>query len=325
MSTAAAPSIRPSGFPHLGTRRIAITGATGLIGRALVSFLTSAGHEVLRITRQPRASGASDAGAPVRDVAWDPEQDQLDGAALEGVDVVVHLAGAPVSERWTPAHKRAIRESRVRGTALLASTLARLSRRPSVLVSTSAVGFYGDGGDTLLTEESPSGRDFLSAVARDWEAATQQAGDAGIRVAIARLGLVLSPDGGALGKLLVPFRMGAGGRIGDGQQWQSWITLDDTVGALEHLAFTDSARGPFNIVAPNPVRNEEFAHVLGHVLHRPAVVPVPAFALKLAFGEMAEAVLLAGQRASCERLVASGYQFRHPTLEQGLRFELSRE
>jgi uncharacterized protein len=323
VSTTAAPAARTSGFPQLGSRRIAITGATGLVGRALVSFLTDAGHEVLRITRQPRPPGAP--AAPGRDVAWDPMQSRLDAAALEGVDVVIHLAGAPVSERWTAEHKRAIRESRVRGTALVASTLARLTRRPAAMVSISAVGYYGDGGDTLLTEDSPAGRDFLGGVARDWEAATHPAADAGIRVAIARLGLVLSPDGGALARLLPPFRLGAGGRIGDGQQWQSWIALDDTVGALEHLAFTEGARGPFNIVAPNPVRNEEFAHVLGHVLHRPAIVPVPGFALKLAFGEMAEAVLLAGQRASCERLLASGYQFRHPTLEGALRFELSRE
>jgi uncharacterized protein len=325
VSTTAAPAARTSGFPQLGTRRIAITGATGLVGRALVEFLTGAGHEVLRLTRQPRAAAAGTAGASVRDVAWDPMQGRLDAAALEGVDVAIHLAGSPVSERWTAEHKREIRESRVRGTALLASTLARLTRRPAALVSISAVGYYGDGGDTLLTEDSPPGRDFLAGVARDWEAATGPAADAGIRVAIARLGLVLSPFGGALAKMLPPFRLGAGGKIGDGQQWASWIALDDTVGALEHLAFTDGARGPFNLVAPHPVRNEEFAHVLGHVLHRPAIVAVPAFALKLAFGEMAEAVLLAGQRVSCERLVASGYRFRHATLEDALRFELSRE
>ena len=320
MSISAAPVARTTAFPTLGTRRVAVTGATGLIGRALVAFLIDSGHEVLRLTRRPnRTDGV------VRDVGWDPASGQIDAAALEGVDVVVHLAGEPVSERWTAERKQAIRDSRVRGTGLLASTLGRLTRRPSVLVSTSAVGYYGDGGDRVLDESSPPGRDFLSGVARDWESATQPAAEAGIRVAIGRLGIVLSPQGGALAKLLVPFRMGAGGRIGDGLQWQSWISLDDTVGALEHLAFTDSANGPYNLVAPTPVRNDDFAHMLGHVLHRPALVPVPAFALKLAFGEMAEAVLLAGQRASCDRLVASGYQFRHPTLEEALRFELSRD
>ena len=322
MSTTAAPTERTTRFPDAGRRRIAITGGTGLLGSALVQFLAGAGHEPVVLTRRPRP------GQGVAEVGWDPERGVLAAADLAGVDAVVHLAGAPVSERWTPEHKREILESRVKGTRLVAETLARMGAAgtaPRVLVSASAVGYYGDGGDTLLTEDSPPGRDFLAGVARDWEAATGPAADAGVRVAIARLGLVLSPDGGALAKLLTPFRMGAGGRIGDGRQWQSWISLDDTVGALEHLAFTDGARGPFNVVGPNPVRNAELARVLGHVLNRPALVPVPAFALKLAFGEMAEAVLLAGQRASCERLVASGYQFRHATLEEALRFELSRE
>ena len=230
-----------------------------------------------------------------------------------------------MSERWTPEHKRAIRESRVRGTALLATTLSRLTKRPAVLVSTSATGYYGDGGDRVLDESSPPGRDFLAGVARDWEAAAMPAEDAGIRVAIPRLGVVLSPRGGALQKLLPPFRMGAGGKVGSGDQWMSWIALDDVVGAIEHLLFTDMARGPFNLVAPHPATNAEFAHTLGHVLHRPSIMTVPAFALKLAFGEMAEAMLLAGQRVSCAKLVAAGYAFRHPTLEQALRHELSRE
>jgi uncharacterized protein (TIGR01777 family) len=257
-------------------------------------------------------------------VAWDPSRGEIDAAALEGVDAVIHLAGESVSERWTAEHKRAIRDSRMKGTSLLAATLARLPRRPSVLVSISAVGYYGDGGDRVLDESLPPGRDFLGGVARDWEAATGAAADAGSRVASARQGGVLSPRGGALARLLPPFRLGGGGKIGDGRQWMSWIALDDAIGALEHLVFTDEARGPFNVVAPQPVTNAQFAHALGHVLHRPAIMTVPEFALKLAFGEMAEAMLIAGQRASCERLVASGYRFRHPELEQALRFELSR-
>lgn len=322
MSTSSLPdaNARVSAFPDVGARRIAVTGATGLLGGALVPFLAGAGHEILRVTRRPRPPAGR-----VRDVAWDPTAGTIDAAALEGVDAVVHLAGESVSERWTAEHKRAIRESRMRGTALLVSTIARLTRRPTVLVSMSATGYYGDGGDRVLDEGAPPGRDFLASVARDWEAAAMPAEDLGLRVAIARMGIVLTPRGGALHKLLPPFRMGAGARIGSGDQWMSWIALDDAVGAIEHLLFTDSARGPFNLVAPAPVTNAQFAHVLGQVLHRPAVMTMPAFAIKLAFGEMAEAMLLAGQRVSSARLVAAGYTFRHPTLEQALQFELSRE
>jgi hypothetical protein len=320
---ATATAARTSAFPHVRDRRIAITGATGLLGTALVPFLTGAGHEVVRVTRRPAAAAQLPAG--VRDIGWDPERGELDARALEGVDAVVHLAGAPVSERWTEEHKREIRDSRVKGTRLLMETLARLTTRPGVLVSASAVGYYGDGGDQLMHETSPAGQGFLADIAREWEAATQPAVDAGMRVVNARLGILLSPHGGALAKLLPPFRMGGGGRIGSGQQWLSWIALDDTVGAFEHLLFTEAARGPFNIVAPQPARNEEFGHVLGHVLHRPAVVNVPAFAIRLLFGEMADAMLLAGQRVSCDKLVTSGYRFRFPSLEQALRFELSRE
>ena len=321
MSTSATADIaeRTTAFPGVGSRRIAITGATGLVGGALVPFLTAAGHEVLRVTRRPRSPQGR-----VRDVAWEPSRGEIDAAAFEGVDAVVHLAGAPVSERWTADHKREIRDSRMKGTSLLAATLAGLTRRPSVLVSTSAVGYYGDGGDRVLDEKQPPSRDFLGGVARDWEAATGPAADAGIRVAIARLGVVLSPRGGALARLLPPFRLGGGGKIGDGRQWMSWIALDDVIGALEHLLFTEEARGPFNLVAPQPVTNAQFAHALGHVLHRPAIMTIPEFALKLAFGEMAEAVLIAGQRVSCAKLVASGYRFRHPELEEALRYELSR-
>lgn len=320
MSTTAVAAARTTGFPHLTGRRIAITGATGLLGSALVPFLTGAGHDVVRITRRP--------GAPegrVRDIGWDPDAGRLDAAALEGTDVVIHLAGAPVSERWTEAHKREIRDSRVNGTTLLATTLAGLTRPPSVLVSASASGYYGDGGERVLDEDAPPADDFLARVGRAWEAATRPAADAGIRTVITRLGVLLSPHGGALARLLPPFRMGGGGTLGSGQQWLSWIALDDCVGAIEHLAFTETARGPYNVVAPSPVRNEEFGQVLGHVLHRPALMTVPAFALKVMFGEMAEAMLLAGQRLSCERLLATGFQFRHPRLEQALRFELSRE
>lgn len=319
MSTIAALVERRTAFPDVGRRRIAITGATGFLGTALLDFFGAAGHELLRLTRRP-----SSGGGRYVDVGWDPAGGQVDAAALEGVDVVIHLAGASVGERWTPAQKRAILDSRVQGTTLISTTLARLTRPPRVLVSASAVGYYGDGGDRLLDESAPPANDFLGMVAQQWEGATRAAEEAGIRVVHGRIGLPLSPHGGALERMLLPFKLGGGGRIGSGRQWMSWIALDDMVGAVEHLAFTESARGPFNVVAPNPVRNEEFAHTLGRVLNRPALVPAPAFALRLMFGEMAEAVLLAGQRVSCEKLVASGYRFRFPTLEEALRYELSR-
>jgi uncharacterized protein (TIGR01777 family) len=319
VSTTVAAAERSTAFPDIGPRRIAITGATGFLGSALVDFFSGAGHELLRLTRHP-----SSAPGKARDVAWDPARGELDPRALEGVDVVIHLAGASVSERWTESHKRAIRDSRVQGTSLVARTIAGLAKRPSVLVSASATGYYGDGGDRVLEEASPSGRDFLAGIAREWEASTRPAEDADIRVVHTRLGLLLSPHGGALAKMLPPFKLGGGGKMGSGQQWMSWIALDDAVGAIEHLAFTESARGAYNVVAPNPVRNEEFAHALGHALGRPAIVPVPGFALRLLFGEMAEAMLLAGQRASSAKLEASGYRFRFPTLEAALRHELSR-
>ena len=299
--------------------RVVVTGATGLLGQALVPQLVAAGAAVTRLTRRP---GSVPSGPGITDAAWDPARGTIDTNALDGVDAVIHLAGEPVSERWTTAHKQAIRDSRVQGTRLLAESLARLGRRPSVLVSASAIGIYGDGGDRELTEQSPAGTDFLGTVAREWEAATAPAEQAGIRVAHARFGVILSPDGGALARLLPPFRMGGGGKIADGLQWMSWIARDDAVGAVTHLVTADAARGPVNIVAPNPVRNAEFSQVLAHVLHRPALVTVPAFALRLMFGEMADAVLLAGQRVSGARLAALGYACRWPTLDAALRHEL---
>lgn len=303
-------------------QRVVVTGGTGFLGQALVPQLVAAGATVTRLTRRP---GSAPAAAGVTDAAWDPEGGTIDAGALDGADAVVHLAGEPVSERWTAAHKRAIRESRVLGTRLLAESLARLERRPAVLVSASANGIYGDGGDRELTEDMPPATDFLGTVAREWEAATAPAADAGIRVAIARFGMILSPEGGALARLLPPFRLGGGGKIGDGHQWMSWIARDDAVGAVRHLVATDAARGPVNIVTQNPVRNAEFSETLGHVLHRPALMTVPAFALRLMFGEMADGILLISQRVSGARLAALGYACRWPTLEAALRHELHAE
>jgi uncharacterized protein (TIGR01777 family) len=237
---------------------------------------------------------------------------------------VIHLAGDPVSERWTAEHKRAIRESRVKGTGLLARALAGLARPPKVLVTASAVGYYGDGGDRLLDESSPAGSDFLAQVSREWEAAAAPAAERGIRVAHARFGLVLSPAGGALAKLLPSFKLYGGGKLGSGRQWTSWIALDDVIGALHHILFTDSLSGPVNVVAPNPVTNEQFGKTLGRVLGRPSAVTVPAFVIRAMFGEMADAMLLAGQRVVPRKLLESGFEFRFPELEAALRWELGK-
>jgi len=295
---------------------VAISGATGLIGSALVARLRARNVRVRRLVRTARREAPDD-------IVWDPMRNVLSPADLEGADAVVHLAGEPLAHRWTAARKRAIRESRVRGTELIARTIAALDRRPRVLLSGSAVGIYGDRGDEPLDEQSALGTDFLAGVAREWESASAPAADAGVRVTLLRTGIVLSPKGGALERLLTPFRLGVGGPIGSGRQWMSWISLDDHVRAMEHALATTGLHGPVNLVSPNPVTNAEFASVLGRVLSRPALVPVPAFALELAYGEMARATILAGQRVLPNALLSAGFHFAHPTLEQALRFELA--
>jgi uncharacterized protein (TIGR01777 family) len=296
---------------------VAVTGATGLIGSALVARLRSGGHTVRRVVRSSRGAGPSD-------VLWNPERGELDAQALGGVDAVVNLAGAPITRRWTAARKRAIHESRVRSTELLARAIAGLQRKPRVLLSGSAVGFYGDRGDEVLDEASGPGADFLARVAADWEAATGPAVSAGIRVVTLRTGVVLAPHGGALAKLLPIFRLGGGGPLGSGRQWMSWISLEDHVRATEHALVTESFRGPANLVAPNPVTNAEFADTLGRVLSRPAALRVPAVALELLYGEMARGTLLASQRAMPVALSASGFKFERPGLEGALRAMLHR-
>ncbi len=298
--------------------RIAITGASGLIGRVLSAFLTTGGHSVHPIVRRAPREG---------EIGWDPAAGRLDAAALEGCDAVIHLAGENVAGgRWTRSRRRRIRESRQRGTGLIAETIAKLERPPRVLVSATAIGIYGERGDEALSESSapaPPGR-FLADVCREWEAATEPARRAGVRLALPRFGVVLSPAGGALGKMLPFFRAGAGGPAGNGRQWMSWISLDDAIGAIHHALFTDTLSGPFNAVGPAPVTNRAFAETLGRVLGRPALLPVPAVALRLIFGEMAQETILASARVLPDRLLASGYAFRHPTLEAALRFELGR-
>jgi len=302
----------------VGSPRIVVTGATGLIGSALVPTLTTRGYDVRRVTRSAHIARAGD-------IKWAPDNGTLDPAALEGSFAVIHLAGEGVAARWTPDRRRRIRESRLNGTRLLAETLAKLRSRPQLLISMSAVGYYGDRGDELLTEESSGGGDFLAEVGREWESAASPARDAGIRVVHPRMGIVLSRRGGALGKMLPFFRFGLGGRMGSGRQWMSWIAMTDVVEAMLHVIATPTLSGPVNFVAPNPVRNTEFAKTLGEVLHRPAVMPAPAFALKLIFGEMARGTILASQRVQPQRLVASGFRFPHEHLDDALRHELAKK
>jgi uncharacterized protein len=297
--------------------KVIVTGSTGLVGRALVRSLLADGHEVTRLVR----GGAQGFRAPgTAAVHWDPERGEIDAKELEGHDAAVHLAGESIAEgRWDDEKKRRILESRVKGTRLLAEALAGLNVKPKVLVSASAVGFYGDRGDETVREESASGTDFLSEVCREWEKATLQASQAGLRVVHLRIGVVLDAEGGALAKMLTPFKLGVGGRVGSGRQYMSWITLEDLVGVIRRAIEDESLRGPVNAVAPRPVTNAEFTKALGRVLGRPTVFAVPAFAARLAFGEMADALLLAGARVEPARLNEAGHQFKHTEIEGALR------
>ena len=298
-----------------GALHIAITGSHGLIGRELVPFLTTGGHRVTALVRGQASQGQ---------VSWDPSADSFDASALDGVDAVVHLAGENVATaRWTEAQKQRVLESRVHSTRVLCEGLARLPSPPRVLVSASAIGFYGDRGDEMLDEGSPSGSGFLPRVARLWEAASEPAA-AGIRVVHLRFGVVFSPRGGALAKMLTPFRMGGGGVVGNGRQFWSWISLDDAACAVHHALMTDSVHGPVNAVAPDSVTNREFTKTLARVLSRPSITPLPAFAARIALGEMADELLLSSTRVRPKQLLDSGYEFRHDSLEDALRHMLGR-
>ncbi len=306
--------------------RTGITGATGLIGRTLSRELITRGHEVVAITRRDGLPSGLPRGAEV--VRWNPETPEGGGAALDegiaGLDALVHLAGEPVGKRWSAVRKRRIRESRVEGTRILVAALARSKNPPDRFLAASAIGYYGPRGDEVLDEEASSGSDFLAEVCQEWEAAASsargRARDSGIETASLRIGVVLSREGGALAAMLPPFRLGAGGRLGTGRQWMAWIHIADAAAAIVQLleAPAGSLAQAYNLTAPEPARNADFTKTLGRVLRRPTVFPAPAFAMRLALGEMADSLLLSGQRVIPRRLLAAGFGFRFPKLEPAL-------
>jgi uncharacterized protein (TIGR01777 family) len=294
--------------------KILISGLSGMVGSSLGAFLTGGGHEVVGLSRNPGST----------DIGWKPLEGEIDKHGLEGVDAVVHLAGENIAKRWTENQKRLIRDSRVKGTTLLCETLADMPSPPKVLVSASAIGYYGDRGDEILTESSPPAEGFLPEVCLEWEAACEPARNKGIRVVNLRMGVILSPEGGALAKMLLPFKMGVGGKVGSGSQYWSWIALDDVVGAIHHALMEQDLNGPVNATAPHPCTNYEFTKTLGKVLSRPTLFPMPKFAARLALGEMADDLLLASARVVPERLQKTGYSFRFPNLEDALRHLLGK-
>src|SRR6185312_13383731 len=297
--------------------KILVSGSHGLVGSAFIDSVRKDGVEVYSLVR----------GAPKSDleIEWHPNHADLKVSDIEGMDVVVQLAGESIAEgRWSDDKKKRIRDSRVNGTAMLSRALVKLNRPPQVFVCASAIGYYGSRGDEVLTEASSPGDDFLSSVCVEWEQATEPASNKGIRTVKARFGIILSTDGGALAKMLPPFRMGVGGRVGDGKQWMSWIALDDVVSGLRFVIETDEMSGPVNFVAPNPVTNSEFTKSLGKALSRPTIFPIPAFAVRVAFGEMADALLLSSTRVNPVELTKAGYDFSHPHLAEALQSVLAK-
>jgi uncharacterized protein (TIGR01777 family) len=297
--------------------KVAISGAIGLIGTALRESLAADGIQIVALSRSP-------AIPPLETITWDVENGRFDASRLEDVDAVVHLAGEPIAQRWNDARKKAIRESRVKSTRLLIEGLKSLKRRPKVLISGSAIGFYGDRGDETLVESSPAGTGFLPETCQAWEHAAMEAMGLGIRTAVLRTGIVLSTKGGALKKMLLPFRLGAGGPVGGGRQWMSWIHIDDLVGAIRHILQKDEIMAAVNGVAPEPATNAEFSKALGRALSRPAFLPAPAFALRIAFGEMSS-IVLEGQKVLPKKLLDTGYRFRFPQLSGALEDILARK
>ncbi len=292
--------------------KILVSGSSGLIGSALTPYFINKGHNVSKLIRKKL-------GKKDNEIYWEPKRNEIEASKLEGFDVVVHLSGENVFGFWTSKKKQQINDSRVKSTTLLCDTLSKLERKPRLLACASAIGFYGDRGDEVLSEESEAGTGFLAEVTKKWESATSVASKNGIRVVNLRIGAVLSPKGGALEKMLLPFRLGLGGKIGSGRQYMSWISIDDVCGSIYHTIVTDSLRGPVNIVSPKPVTNEEFTNVLGLILNRPTFLSIPSFLLKSLVPEMANEVLLSSSRVIPSRLKASGYNFKYPTLDKALR------
>lgn len=292
--------------------KILISGASGLVGKAAGEALRADGRRVGRFVR-PGGNLSR------RDVRWDPASGLIDADAVEGADAILHLAGASIAgARWTEARKEILYNSRVDATRILVEAVGKLRRKPRVLLAASAVGYYGNRGDEVLTESSASGDGFLAELARDWEAESLRAESLGVRVVLLRFGMILAARGGALLRMVTPFKLGLGGRLGSGQQWMSWIALEDVIGVIRAALNDENIRGPVNVVSPNPVRNAEFTRALARVLHRPAIFQAPAFALRLALGDMADELLLASQRSLSQKLLASGYAFRFPELEPAL-------
>jgi uncharacterized protein (TIGR01777 family) len=301
--------------------KILVTGSTGLVGNALVSALVKDGHTVCRLMRpESLVAGGTKDGF---NVAWNPATGELGGAAV-GADAVVNLAGASIAGgRWTARRKELLRSSRVDSTRALVTALAKMNARPSVLVSASAIGIYGNRGDEVLTEDSSAGAGFLTELTREWEAEALKAEALGVRVVLARFGIVLAREGGALAKMMTPFKLGVGGKLGSGQQWMSWVTLEDVVGIIRMAIEKGEVRGAVNVVAPGAVQNAEFTKALSKALHRPAIFPAPAFALRLALGEMADALLLSSQRVAPSRLEQQGYRFLYADLASALKSVLA--
>jgi len=299
---------------------ILISGASGLVGGALTKALRADGQSVAHFVRTAAAAVArAELPAASDDVRWDPARGEIDVAAIEGADAVIHLSGASIaSGRWNAARKELLRASRVDSTRLLVRAMAASGQKPRAFLCASAIGIYGNRGDEILNESSAPGTDFLSGVAREWEAEARRAEESGIRTVVLRFGVILAAEGGALPRMAMPFRFGVGGRLGSGKQWMSWIALEDVVGATRAVLGDEQISGPVNLVAPHPVRNKEFTPVLARVLHRPAVIPAPAFALRLALGEMADALLLVSQRVQPDRLLAGRFAFRYGELEPAL-------
>ena len=298
--------------------RILISGSTGFVGTALIEALEREGHSIVRLAR-PGTESKQTGSATSQTILWDPVGGQFDAAGAEGADALVHLAGASIAEgRWNDSRKNLLRTSRVDATRHLMGALSKLQRPPQVIVASSAVGYYGNRGDELLTEASGPGNDFLSKLCQAWEAETARGAEFGARVVMLRFGIVLDAHGGALPRMALPFKLGAGGKLGSGLQWMSWLTLAEAVGMIRFALTNSALTGPTNAVTPNPLQNAEFTRILARTLHRPALFPAPAFALRLALGEMADALLLASQQVRPSKLEQAGYQFAEPELAPAL-------